>query len=45
MKKYLLGAIVSSAIIVSGAVVPLKSWSLPAGIEKSETEIKFSAGL
>ena len=44
MKKYLLSAIILSGIIASGAVVPLKSWSLPAGTEKSETEIKISAG-
>lgn len=44
MKKYLFSAIILSGIIASGAVVPLKSWSLPAGCEKSETEIKFFAG-
>ena len=44
MKKYLLGTIVISAIIASGAAVPFKSWSLPAGTSKSETEIKISAG-
>ncbi len=44
MKKFLFSTVMLSAVIASGAVVPLKSWSRPAGTVKSDTEIKFSAG-
>ena len=44
MKKYLLAAVIMSALIASAQIVPLKSWSLPKDAVKGETEIKISSG-